>query len=62
MDAVLQQFDAINVWKQGEQRAPHKPLLILYALGKWQRGTREVDEYPSGSGAPGIPIDVGRRP
>ena len=41
-DSTLERFDAINVWKQGEQRAPHKPLLILYALGKWQHGAREV--------------------
>lgn len=25
-------FDQITVWKKGSQRAPHKPLLILYAL------------------------------
>jgi putative restriction endonuclease len=39
---ILQRFNAINVWKQGDQRAPHKPLLILYALGRWQRGLTEV--------------------
>src|SRR3954464_13679087 len=40
--AVLKRFDALNVWKQGDQRAPHKPLLILYALGRWQQGITEV--------------------
>src|SRR3954447_3243729 len=39
---VLQRFDELSVWKQGEQRAPHKPLLVLYALGLWQRGQTEV--------------------
>ena len=39
---VLQRFDALCTWKQGEQRAPHKPLLVLYALGLWQRGQAEV--------------------
>jgi putative restriction endonuclease len=39
---VLQQFEKINVWKQEDQRAPHKPLLILFALGRWQRGMKEV--------------------
>jgi putative restriction endonuclease len=34
---VLQRFDQLNIWKQGDQRAPHKPLLVLYALG--ERGT-----------------------
>jgi len=33
----------INVWKRGSQRAPHKPLLLLYALGRCVRGeSREV--------------------
>jgi predicted restriction endonuclease len=32
----------LSVWKQGDQRAPHKPLLVLYALGRWQRGLTEV--------------------
>jgi len=38
---VLRRFDELTVWKQGEQRAPHKPLLVLYALGLWQRGQAE---------------------
>lgn len=40
--AILARFNDIAVWKQGEQRAPHKPLLILYALGRWQRGFPEA--------------------
>jgi putative restriction endonuclease len=40
--AVLDQFDRLNVWKRGDQRAPHKPLLVLYALGRWQQGKAEV--------------------
>jgi putative restriction endonuclease len=39
-DEILQKFDRINVWTRGDERAPHKPLLILYALGRWQRGER----------------------
>jgi putative restriction endonuclease len=39
---VLRKFDKLNIWKQGEHRAPHKPLLVLYALGLWQRGQTEV--------------------
>src|SRR5688572_19120700 len=42
IDTVLQRFDDLGVWKQGDQRAPHKPLLVLYALGRWQRGLAEV--------------------
>ena len=33
----LEQIGSINVWKKGDQRAPHKPLLILLALSKWRR-------------------------
>ena len=40
--SVLQEFDDLSIWKKGDQRAPHKPLLILYALGRWQRGLPEV--------------------
>lgn len=29
-------INKITVWKKGDQRAPHKPLLILYALGELQ--------------------------
>jgi putative restriction endonuclease len=36
--SVLHLFDKLNVWSQGDQRAPHKPLLVLYALGQWSRG------------------------
>lgn len=39
---VLANFDSLNVWKRGGQRAPHKPLLVLYALGKWQQGETEI--------------------
>lgn len=39
---ILTAFDALNVWKRGEQRAPHKPLLVLLALGKWQHSQVEI--------------------
>ena len=29
-------------WKSGAHRAPHKPLLFLYALGQWQQGIKEI--------------------
>ena len=31
----------LKTWKHGSQRAPHKPLLLLYALGRWVNGQRE---------------------
>jgi hypothetical protein len=39
-ETILSKFDDLNTWKQGDQRAPHKPLLVLYALGRWQQGKR----------------------
>jgi putative restriction endonuclease len=41
-EALLKRFDALNTWRQGDQRAPHKPLLVLYALGRWQQGKAQV--------------------
>lgn len=35
-DVILNQFRDLNVWRRGEERAPHKPLLVLYALGRLQ--------------------------
>lgn len=30
--------EGLRQWKRGDQRAPHKPLLMLLALGRFQRG------------------------
>ena len=51
MDAaeIQRLFSGIKVWKRGQERAPHKPLLLLYALGRCAKGDprelpfREVD-------------------
>lgn len=34
----------VNVWQQADKRAPHKPLLLLYALGRCSR--HEGNEIP----------------
>ena len=34
IDALLQRFQDLNVWRRRGERAPHKPLLILLALGR----------------------------
>ncbi len=40
----------LNVWKRGDQRAVHKPLLLLYVLSQYQKGHdrfftyKEIDE------------------
>lgn len=34
-------FESLGVWSRGDQRAPHKPLLVLLALARWQQGRRD---------------------
>lgn len=36
-EEVLQRVGSINQWRRGGERAPHKPLLLLYALGRLQQ-------------------------
>ena len=38
-------FNEIRVWTKGAQRAPHKPLLLLYALGGCARGESRLIPY-----------------
>lgn len=35
----------LSVWKKGDTRAPHKPLLILYALGRLQDHSSNLLSY-----------------
>lgn len=43
---ILQQFESINTWQRKGVRAPHKPLLMLLALGEIQRGSMVKQFYP----------------
>ena len=42
---IINKFENIKSWQRGFQRAPHKPLLILLALGEIQRGNRNLLSY-----------------
>lgn len=44
-EQIIQKFQNLNVWKNGEQRAVHKPLLALYAIGKLLRGESRLTSY-----------------
>lgn len=44
-DEIQSRISRLNVWKRGDQRAPHKPLLLLYALGRCLRGEDRLISY-----------------
>jgi hypothetical protein len=35
---VIAAFDRMRVWQQGERRAVHKPLLVIFALARVNAG------------------------
>ena len=39
---ILRRFQAFSVWERRGERAPHKPLLILYAIGKLLLGKERL--------------------
>ncbi len=41
-EELLQRFSKIKMWAKGGERAPHKPLMIIYAIGQMQRGERYI--------------------
>ena len=44
-DDILQRFQALKVWKSRDKRAPHKPLLALWAIGGCVRGEARLTTY-----------------
>lgn len=44
-ESIHDRIDQINVWKRGDERAPHKPLLLLYALARCRRGESRLVLY-----------------
>ena len=42
---ILESFQNLNQWRSGDKRAPHKPLLALYAIGKLLRGEDRLISY-----------------
>lgn len=41
----LGRVERLNVWVSGDQRAPHKPLLLLLALGRLRRGEGRLASF-----------------
>jgi len=46
---LIESIMNLNIWKNGDQRAPHKPLLILYALAKLQNENQQWLSYEDAS-------------
>lgn len=44
---LQQAIASITIWHKGEQRAPHKPLLLLYVLACYQHGHSHLFDYGS---------------
>ena len=44
-EAIIQKFTTLNLWQRNGQRAPHKPLLVLYAIGKLLRDEDRLIPY-----------------
>ncbi|SAK40897.1 hypothetical protein AWB77_00280 [Caballeronia fortuita] len=42
LNKILKRFAELNIWERKGERAPHKPLLVLLALGLFARGVKEV--------------------
>ena len=44
-EEIIQKFNNLKIWKRGNKRAPHKPLLILYAIGRLRRDRSQLVPY-----------------
>lgn len=44
-EEIKQRFQKLNVFKKGDKRSVHKPLLVLYAIGKLFRGENRLISY-----------------
>ena len=42
LKSILDRFRALRIWKRRGQSAPHKPLLMLYALGQFAQGKEQL--------------------
>jgi putative restriction endonuclease len=64
-DQWLQRVTSLKQWQRGGERAPHKPLLLLYALGRLQRtGSPDVPFVDAKSDLTRLLVEFGppRRP
>ena len=53
-ETLLEKFTNLRQWNRGAERAPHKPLLIIYAIGKLLRGEGRLTPFAEAD------VDVGK--
>ena len=46
-DSTLNQFRQLRIWNAGGSRAPHKPLLVLLAIGRCLQGCERLSTFDS---------------
>ncbi len=39
---VAERLSSVRTWKRGDERAPHKPLLLLYAIARYTQGGQRL--------------------
>ena len=44
-EELLQHFNNLAIWKRHDERAPHKPLLVLWAIGRCLQGESRLVKY-----------------
>ena len=44
-DELKEKILNIRIWQRGDERAPHKPLLLLYSLARVARGELRLVSY-----------------
>lgn len=44
-EQILKKFETLQQWGSKGERAPHKPLLVLYAIGKLLQGDKRLISY-----------------
>lgn len=45
LDKILNLFRSLTIWSSGTERAPHKPLLVLWAIGRCLKGQDRLAPY-----------------
>nr|WP_305819661.1 hypothetical protein [Photobacterium leiognathi] len=42
---LLEKIQSISQWRRGDERAPHKPLMLLFALSEYKKGHERLFHY-----------------